>query len=51
MQKREEEEQKKRVRLYALSTCPECKRFKQFLDKQNIQYELIEVDLLDSGEQ
>ena len=44
-------EQKKKVRLYALSTCPECKRVKQFLDKRNIKYELIEVDLLDSGEQ
>ncbi|MEW6570638.1 MAG: glutaredoxin family protein [Nitrospirota bacterium] len=44
-------EQQKRVRLYALSTCPECKRLKQFLDSRNIQYELVEVDLLDSGEQ
>ncbi len=44
-------EQKKKVRLYALSTCPTCKRLKQFLDDNNIKYELIEVDLLDSGEQ
>jgi len=44
-------DQNKKVRLYALSTCPECKRVKQFLDKRNIKYELIEVDLLDSGEQ
>ena len=44
-------DQNKKVRLYALSTCPECKRVKQFLDKRNIIYELIEVDLLDSGEQ
>lgn len=44
-------EQKKKVRLYALSTCPTCKRLKQFLDDNKIKYELIEVDLLDSGEQ
>ena len=44
-------DQNKKVRLYALSTCPECKRVKQFIDKRNIKYELIEVDLLDSGEQ
>jgi glutaredoxin-like protein NrdH len=45
------EEQKKKVRLYSLSTCPTCKRVKKFLDGYNIKYELIEVDLLDSGEQ
>lgn len=45
------EEQKKKLRLYALSTCPECKRLKLYLDENNIKYELIEVDLLDSGEQ
>lgn len=48
---KEMEEQKKKVRLYALSTCPTCKQVKQFLDNYNIKYELIEVDLLDSGEQ
>jgi glutaredoxin-like protein NrdH len=45
------EEQKKKVRLYALSTCPECKRLKRYLDEHAIKYERIEVDLLDSGEQ
>ena len=45
------EEQKKRVRLYSLSTCPTCKRVRAYLDEHNIKYELIEVDLLDSGEQ
>ncbi|NWF75693.1 MAG: glutaredoxin family protein [Nitrospirae bacterium] len=44
-------DQKKKVRLYALSTCPTCKKVKKFLDENNIQYEIIEVDLLDSGEQ
>jgi glutaredoxin-like protein NrdH len=41
----------KKVRLYSLSTCPQCKIVKQFLDEKSIRYELIEVDLLDSGEQ
>jgi glutaredoxin-like protein NrdH len=45
------EEQKKRVRLYSLSTCPICKRVKKFLDDNKIKYEITEVDLLDSGEQ
>lgn len=45
------EEQDKKVRLYGLSTCPTCKKVKQFLDKHKIRYEHIEVDLLDSGEQ
>ncbi len=44
-------DQKKRVRLYSLSTCPTCKKVKEFLEKNAIQYELTEVDLLDSGEQ
>ncbi|OHE59922.1 MAG: hypothetical protein A2Z47_03305 [Thermodesulfovibrio sp. RBG_19FT_COMBO_42_12] len=41
----------KKARLYGLSTCPTCKRVKNLLDELNIKYELIEVDLLDSGEQ
>lgn len=45
------EEQKKRVRLYSLSTCPTCKMVKNFLDENKIKYEITEVDLLDSGEQ
>ena len=44
-------ELKKKVRLYSLSTCPTCKKLKQFLDNNDIKYELIEIDLLDSGEQ
>lgn len=44
-------EQKKRVKLYSLSTCPTCKKVKKLLDDLNVKYELIEVDLLDSGEQ
>ena len=45
------EEQKKRVRLYSLSTCPTCKMVKKILDENRIKYEITEVDLLDSGEQ
>jgi glutaredoxin-like protein NrdH len=45
------ETRKKRIRLYSLSTCPTCKKVKTFLDNEKISYELVEVDLLDSGEQ
>jgi glutaredoxin-like protein NrdH len=45
------EGQKKKVRLYTLSTCPTCKQVKKFLDAHDISYEMTEVDLLDSGEQ
>lgn len=41
----------KLVKLYALSTCPVCKKVRKFLDEKNISYEYIEVDTLDSGEQ
>lgn len=42
---------RKKVRLYALSTCPLCKKVKKFFEEHNIRYEYIEVDTLDSGEQ
>jgi glutaredoxin-like protein NrdH len=45
------EEQKKKVRLYSRSTCPTCKKVKAYLDEHHITYEMIEVDMLDSGEQ
>ncbi len=41
----------KRITLFALSTCPVCKKVKAFLDENKISYDLIEVDNLDSGEQ
>ncbi len=44
-------EQRKKVRLYSLSTCATCKEVRKFLENHGIQYELTEVDLLDSGEQ
>ena len=45
------EGQKKKVRLYSLSTCHACRKVKQFLDDHKIDYEYIVVDTLDSGEQ
>lgn len=44
-------EQHKKVRLYSLSTCPTCKTVKRFLETHGIQFEVTEVDMLDSGEQ
>lgn len=44
-------EQRKRVRVYSLSTCLACKKVKQFLEDHNIKHEYIEVDKLESGEQ
>ncbi len=38
---------KKRSVLFALSTCPACKKTKDFLTKNNIDYLLVELDLLD----
>lgn len=41
----------RKIRVYSLSTCPACKRLKEFLKSHNIEYETIDVDTLDSGEQ
>jgi len=38
-------------KVYALSTCPYCKRTKRFLDDHKIAYDCIEVDLLDDDKQ
>ena len=38
-------------KVYALSTCPYCKRTRRFLDEHKIAYECIEVDLLDDAKQ
>lgn len=38
------------VKLYALSTCGWCKRTKQFLDDNHVEYELTYVDLLQGEE-
>jgi len=39
------------VKLYALSTCPWCKKAKQYFDQKQISYEFIEVDLLEGEEE
>ncbi len=44
-------ERRRRLRLYSLSTCPNCKRVKRLLRKHGLEFEIIDVDLLDSGEQ
>ena len=39
-----------KVTLYALSTCVWCKLTKQFLNENDIEYEYIDVDLLDAND-
>jgi len=34
------------VKIYALSTCPWCKKAKKLLDEKGINYEVFELDLL-----
>lgn len=41
----------KKVTVYTLSTCPACKKMKQFLEEHGIAYSQVEVDMLDSSEQ
>jgi glutaredoxin len=41
---------KNKVLLYALSTCIWCKKTKEFLNKNNIDYVWIDVDLLNREE-
>jgi glutaredoxin len=43
--------EKEKPTVYALSTCPYCKRTRRFLDDHKIDYECIEVDLLDDKAQ
>jgi glutaredoxin-like protein NrdH len=40
----------KPVKLYTLSTCSHCKSTKKFLDECTIQYEFVDVDLLEGEE-
>lgn len=41
----------KKITLYALSTCPVCKRTASLLSEMGLEFEKVEVDRLDSGEQ
>lgn len=40
--------QKKKVRMYSLSTCVHCRATKRFLDQCTVQYDVTDVDLLDT---
>jgi glutaredoxin len=39
------------VKVYALSTCPWCKKVKKFLDDKDVKYDFIDVDLAQGDEQ
>ncbi len=39
-----------RVTLYALSTCVWCKLTKQYLNDNGVEYEFVDVDLLDEDD-
>ncbi len=39
------------VKIYALSTCPWCKKTKQLMEEQGVNYEAVDVDLLEGEEQ
>ena len=38
------------VKLYALSTCPYCRMTKRYLDENEVEYDITEVDLLEGQE-
>ena len=38
------------IKVYALSTCPYCRMTRAYLDENDVQYEVVEVDLLDGDE-
>ncbi len=38
------------VKLYALSTCPYCRMTRKFLDGAKVDYDIVEVDLLEGKE-
>ncbi len=39
------------IRLYALSTCPWCKKTKKLLEEKELNYEAIDLDLLQGEKQ
>jgi glutaredoxin len=41
----------KKVSMYTLSTCPWCRKTKQFFSKHNIPFEFIDYDLADEETQ
>lgn len=40
-----------KIKVFALSTCPYCGRTKKFLDESEVDYEVVDVDLLEGEEQ
>ena len=38
------------IKLYSLSTCSHCKSTKKLLDEYNVNFEFIDVDLLERSE-
>ena len=44
------ENKKHTVLMYAISTCAWCKRAKEFLTDNNIEYEYVDIDLCSRGE-
>lgn len=38
------------VKVYALSTCPYCRMSRAYLDENDVEYEVVEVDLLTGAE-
>ena len=38
------------IKLYALSTCPWCKKTKKLLDDMGVEYSVVDVDLLSGDE-
>ena len=38
------------IKVYALSTCPYCRMTRAYLDENDVEYDVVEVDLLDGDE-
>jgi len=38
------------VMLYALSTCPYCRQTRKYLEENGVDYDVLEVDLLEGQE-
>lgn len=38
------------VKVYALSTCPYCRMTRTYLDENDVEYDVVEVDLLEGTE-
>lgn len=40
----------KKIKIYSLSTCSHCKATKKFLDECTLQFDFVDVDLLEGEE-